>query len=424
VADDSARFGKFADQPSVDTLFHALGVSVMTVKSNGSTVTGKTAVSAATIGTNSVNLSLNNTYFQAADVTITVNYMLDFTDNYSNAARMDSVLKDVQDISALVAVVGSLVTNDAMDFNTDGYAEGEGVYVYQASSGTAQFKLSTTTARFNPSFKINSWGSAALPEIVIVDNQEQIRGYDYSAVVDGANNSLIIHFNKTFRGSGYRSILIAQKASLAVTLSEFRAVAGNGVDSVLWTTESEIDNLGYYLLKRVKPNVENMNSIQGVIDTAWVRVNKKLIPGAKGGRSSLTKQYQYIDSYVKAGVTYQYMLVAVDYNGNEERFGPVEVVSEGPKETALFGNYPNPFNPSTTIRFDLAEKTKLSLKVYNMKGQEMMVLVDDKVPLEPGKYKIYWDAKTKDGKELQSGHYLYVFKTPKYRKIKKMTLLK
>jgi len=84
---------------------------------------------------------------------------------------------------------------------------------------------------------------------------------------------------------------------------------------------------------------------------------------------------------------------------------------------ALYQNYPNPFNSSTTIEFDIPERTNVKLVVYDILGREVETLIDKE--LEPGKYKVNFDATN-----LPSGVYFYTLRTPKFTKTNKMVLIK
>jgi len=88
-----------------------------------------------------------------------------------------------------------------------------------------------------------------------------------------------------------------------------------------------------------------------------------------------------------------------------------------PSEFRLGQNYPNPFNPTTTINFSIVDPGLVSLKVYNLLGQEVAILVDEE--LSPGNYNAKFDAGN-----LSSGIYVYVLKTSNYTASKKMILLK
>jgi hypothetical protein len=69
----------------------------------------------------------------------------------------------------------------------------------------------------------------------------------------------------------------------------------------------------------------------------------------------------------------------------------------------LEGNYPNPFNPSTTLRFSLATSSEASLKIYDVRGRLVRTLVSDS--LEPGRHEARWDGRTDSGSRAASGVY-------------------
>ena len=78
---------------------------------------------------------------------------------------------------------------------------------------------------------------------------------------------------------------------------------------------------------------------------------------------------------------------------------------EVPKTTALLGNYPNPFNPSTTFRYGLSEPTQVTVRIYNMLGQLVKTVVDDYQ--SEGYYEAVWDGKNESGSTVASGIYIY-----------------
>ena len=93
-----------------------------------------------------------------------------------------------------------------------------------------------------------------------------------------------------------------------------------------------------------------------------------------------------------------------------------------PAATELTGNYPNPFNPSTTIQFATKESGHVTLEIYNVKGQKVKTLVDDR--LDPGFHTIQWDGKDDHNQIVSSGMYFSNMKTGKYTSTKKMILMK
>jgi flagellar hook assembly protein FlgD len=85
-------------------------------------------------------------------------------------------------------------------------------------------------------------------------------------------------------------------------------------------------------------------------------------------------------------------------------------------------NYPNPFNPSTEIKFDLPVNTNVSLEIFNIKGQKVMTLINDFY--QAGSYSINWNGTDSNSKKVSSGIYFYKMTTEKETLIKKMMILK
>ena len=93
-----------------------------------------------------------------------------------------------------------------------------------------------------------------------------------------------------------------------------------------------------------------------------------------------------------------------------------------PLEFALHQNYPNPFNPETNIRFDVAEKSDVSISIFNIVGQKVATLVDGS--MEPGVYTIKWNGLNDKGSALPSGMYFYEMKSTAYHSVMKLVLVK
>jgi len=100
----------------------------------------------------------------------------------------------------------------------------------------------------------------------------------------------------------------------------------------------------------------------------------------------------------------------------------VTAVGEGPVEPApaafrLVGNYPNPFNPSTTITIDVPRLTVATLVVTNVLGERVGTVFSGS--LAPGRHRLRWDAGA-----LPSGVYFYTLTTPSFRRTGRMLLLR
>ena len=90
--------------------------------------------------------------------------------------------------------------------------------------------------------------------------------------------------------------------------------------------------------------------------------------------------------------------------------------------TELHGNYPNPFNPETTISFSVKDKGHVKVNIYNVKGQLVKTLVNDN--MNAGKHTIVWNGRDNAGKAVSSGVYFYKMSAGKYSSTKKMIMMK
>ena len=96
--------------------------------------------------------------------------------------------------------------------------------------------------------------------------------------------------------------------------------------------------------------------------------------------------------------------------------------NEQPLAFALSANYPNPFNPSTTIDYSVAAAGDVSIIVYDMMGREVRSLVSDFAT--PGAYSIVWDATNNEGLSVSAGMYVYKMISGNFVEVNKMLLVK
>jgi len=196
---------------------------------------------------------------------------------------------------------------------------------------------------------------------------------------------------------------------VAVELVSFEAVGVASGIRLKWVTATETENLGFELYRSRER------------DGSYVRITDKLIPGA--GNSQEQKTYVYEDQDVGLDTTYYYRLVDVDFSGHRGFHGPVSGVRKFvPKEYQLHPNFPNPFNPTTTIQFDLKEPGVVSLRIYNMLGQLVRVLVNEK--MEAGRYRREWDGRNEFGVAVPSGLYECVLDVNGRRLTRRLLLMK
>jgi len=94
-----------------------------------------------------------------------------------------------------------------------------------------------------------------------------------------------------------------------------------------------------------------------------------------------------------------------------------------PDSYELCQNFPNPFNPSTTIRYGLPHEARVILKVYNILGDEIVTLFDNELQAI-GYHVAIWDGRDQNGKSVANGIYMYKFKAGNFLMTKKMLLMK
>ncbi|MCL2062741.1 MAG: C25 family cysteine peptidase [Candidatus Cloacimonetes bacterium] len=90
--------------------------------------------------------------------------------------------------------------------------------------------------------------------------------------------------------------------------------------------------------------------------------------------------------------------------------------------TELIGNFPNPFNPETTIRFNVGKAENIQISIYNIRGQLVKLLVNEEFPA--GSHEVIWNGTDTHGRTVSSGVYLYRFNTSETSQINRMLLMK
>ncbi len=192
---------------------------------------------------------------------------------------------------------------------------------------------------------------------------------------------------------------ILEDAQLAVELRSFEAIPGDRMVTLRWSTASESDNDHFEILRdgRAVSNVDG------------------------AGNSSTTRHYVWQDEHLQNGTLYTYSLIAVDMNGTRDELATATASPSHDAavitEYALHQCYPNPFNPTTIITFDIVENGFVSLKVYNLMGQEVATVLRE--TMDVGRYAITFDSSN-----LPSGVYVYRLDVNDFSATKKMVLMK
>ena len=214
--------------------------------------------------------------------------------------------------------------------------------------------------------------------------------FDSSVPYDGGYQILPRYYADDFLPAG----------SLPVELTSFSAsVTGNAI-VLNWATATETNNLGFEVERATNEKV-------------WNKVG--FVEGY--GTSAEAKSYTFTDKEVGSLVSYFYRLKQVDFDGTYSYSAEIEISLEMPTSFELSQNFPNPFNPTTNIRFTLPEASNVKLKVFNTLGEEVANLTNRM--FEAGVHNVSFDASN-----FISGVYFYSIEANNFVQVRKMMLLK
>jgi hypothetical protein len=194
---------------------------------------------------------------------------------------------------------------------------------------------------------------------------------------------------------------------LPVVLAEFKISPDKKTSRPVlkWTTFTELDNYGFYVVRKTSDEAS------------------KGEPGAElgfisgNGTSFNPIEYVFADTSVHVAGAYSYFLYQEDYNSERKHIATAEFVLKAPDDFELRNIYPNPFNPTTNIRYALRNNTKVSVQVFDMLGRQVATLVDGVQPA--GEYTVAFN-----GTRLASGVYLIRFNAAGKTMIRKTLLVK
>jgi len=217
--------------------------------------------------------------------------------------------------------------------------------------------------------------------------------------------------------------LAAQKpdGTLPVELVYFQGYFADGKVILFWGTATEVNNYGF--------EVERGNRQQAVGNNAWEKVGFVL----GSGNSNSPKSYYYEDSTDLQQAIYHYRLKQIDNDGAFKYSDSIEIstitkLEREPQPLFNFSleqNFPNPFNPTTVISWQLAVGSSVTLKVFDVLGSEVATLVDEEQP--SGNYSIIFDTTNNPQlttNSLPSGVYLYQLRAGNFVETKKLVITK
>ena len=206
-----------------------------------------------------------------------------------------------------------------------------------------------------------------------------------------------------------KAISVQFDEQVAVELSSFVGEVVEKRVVLNWATVSQTNNAGFRVLRST--------------DQETYEVVSELIAGA--GTTDQLMDYTFEDADLPAVELVYYVLEQIDIDGTVHRSDPIEVLLGArfllPTEFAS-SVYPNPFNPSTTISYDLPVDADVSIVIYDAIGQEIRQLVSEY--RAAGRYNVRWDSKDHLGRSVGSGVYIAKIKAGQHTALQKMLLLK
>ena len=154
-----------------------------------------------------------------------------------------------------------------------------------------------------------------------------------------------------------------------------------------------------------------------------------MVPAAPGGYSARPIDYALDDDGLAEGTRYWYALEEIDLDSSVHHYGQFDIVTlqsyaalPSGRHVDLAQNFPNPFNPRTTIEFAVAEQSPVHLGVYDLTGNLIRKLVDDE--RSAGTHRVVWDGRNDWGANVPSGVYLYRVETDQAAEARRMVLVK
>jgi hypothetical protein len=218
--------------------------------------------------------------------------------------------------------------------------------------------------------------------------------------------SLLLFFSQSIDAQNYYG---SGNVIMPVELVYFEAEILDSLILLKWGTASEVNNYGFDIERAdMQYNWETLGFIDGQ------------------GNSNIPHDYTFEDTSAIKNHSYYYRLKQIDTDGTFDYSDTIFVdfitavleLSEIPvNEYRLYNNYPNPFNNNTIIKFSISENTPVSLRIFDILGKEIAVLLEEEKSI--GVYSIPFTAP-----DLTSGVYFYQLVTRNYKESKKFVLIK
>lgn len=329
------------------------------------------------------NMNLYNNDDQKMHTTFFGGTSLYFYDTLTNSLQIDPLVPFIKDITTLTKFPNGTYEENVLDIRFP-----------ELLGSNAKFILDESVPHFDNG----------------VMKLDQIIGRVFVGYIFGGIKADQPNLGASSASEYIFKVYVTHDVPSPVELTAFTSSADNRNVTLNWSTSTETNNSGF--------NIERKNTEE---NNNWVYVGN-----VKGfGNSTLNQNYSFEDNELNSG-RYEYRLKQLDYNGNFEYFDlSNEVVIGIPEKYVLSQNYPNPFNPSTLIKYSIPNSSNVSIKIFDILGNEVATLVNEKQ--NAGFYSVDFSSK-EYGNALSSGIYFYKLtasgEAGDFVESKKMTLIK
>lgn len=296
-------------------------------------------------------------------------------------ATADTLAINIYDDNKLyfIDASGNIFSNPALDQQEKALKNNEG------NSDILEGKFFSVEYRFYS--EIND---TETPIFVDASGEAYFSGNSFDIIPEGVSYADLVSISETIIDSD-SAVAVADAAGAA----DFRDELGADFDLVRLDIEVQAGN-------RFWLHPEGVDSSLVTWTVRFLRTS----------RHKTTEEYEHESAEYLINAETGAVIDAMVITSNED-----EQLTDIPNETTLGQNYPNPFNPTTTIPFSLKEAVNVEITIYNMLGQKVTSLVNEK--FSAGNHFAAWDASS-----LASGMYIYRLKAGNVVKIKKLMLIK
>ncbi|PKN78881.1 MAG: hypothetical protein CVU48_07010 [Candidatus Cloacimonetes bacterium HGW-Cloacimonetes-1] len=282
------------------------------------------------------------------------------------------------------------------------------VTVAEIASGLTYTISTPNNLALNGVYLLNHAGLSAAPTLAASIG---------TLVVDASDATASIVTISGISAKGTLVITAEDGGTLPVELSSFTAaISTQNFVRLMWVTESETNVNGYYIYRNTTNDENSATLVSDMISAT---------------NTSQQASYQFLDKEVYEDGLYYYWLQSSDIDGSSTMHGPTSVlvnVTGGnttpvvPLVTELQSVYPNPFNPSTSVRFAMATKANVSIDIYNVRGQLVRSLLNAEKNV--GNHRIEWNGKDANGNNCTTGIYYIKMTSGKDSFLRKAVMIK